>query len=95
MTDIGLNNNGFFCFTDIIRCCRYLDGSSMIRDWYFPNNTRVPNRNTYHISRNRGPRTVILLRDNTTEPNGVYRCDTHGTNAFFGIYPENKGSYSL
>ena len=91
ITDIGVDNNGLFCFANVTGCCRSKDGSVTPRDWYYPANSAVGNKNKSPISRNRGPRTVILHRSNTSEPSGVYRCEILQNNTYFGIYPANEG----
>ena len=80
-----------FCFTNVTNCCRDIDGSNQTRDWYFPNDSRVGYEDDFPISRSTGPNTIILHRDNDFELSGVYRCHIHGSDIYFGIYPENKG----
>ena len=92
--DIGQDSDGLFCFTSATNCCRYLDGSSVIHDWHFPNDSRVENKDTRPISRSRGPRCIILHHDNIFKPSGIYRCQIHNTNVYFGIYLPNIGNFS-
>ncbi len=44
------------------------------------------------ISRTRGPRSVILHRDNVLAPTGIYRCRIYDENTYVGIYSNTEGS---
>ena len=94
INDIGQGSDGLFCFTNVTNCCRYIDGSSGISDWYFPNYSRVENTHAQMVSRSRGPRSIILHSDNIFEPNGIYRCQINKSNVYFGIYLPNTGNFS-
>ena len=95
ISEIGQDSDGLFCFTNSTNCCRRSDGSSGTRDWFFPNTTTVGNSGAQPISRSRGPGSVILLRDNTLEPSGIYRCQISNSKVYFGIYPQNTGNSKL
>ena len=86
--DIGEDSNGLLCLTNITQCCRSGD---ITRDWYFPDNNRIGGRAPNTIYRNRGPRSLILRRDNTLQPVGIFRCQINNDHVFVGIYPENSG----
>ena len=51
------------------------------------------NRMNNTISRTRGPRSVILHRDNVLAPTGIYRCWIYNENTSVGIYSNNEGIY--
>ena len=93
MNDIGQDSDGLFCFTNATNCCRSIDGYSVRRDWYFPNNSRVENKDMRPISRSRGPKSIILHRNNTFEPSGIYRCQINDSNVYYGIYLPNTGNF--
>ena len=95
LSEIGQESDGLFCFNNGTNCCRGSDGSSGTRDWYFPNTNTVGNKGVQPISRSRGPGSVILHRDNTLEPSGIYRCQIYNRNVYFGIYPQNTGNSNL
>ena len=95
ISEIGQDSDGLVCFTNATNCCRGSDGSIGTRDWFFPDGSAVGNKGTQPISRSRGPGSLILHRDNTLEPSGIYRCEIYNSNVNFGIYPQNTGNYKL
>ena len=62
-----------------------------MRDWYFPNGSVIGNRMANAIFRTRGPRSLILHRDNVLGPTGIYRCLIYDENTYVGIYSNNEG----
>ena len=82
--DIGEVSNALLCLTNITQCCSR-------REWFYPNNNKIGNKAANMISRTRGPRSVNLLRDNTLQPVGIFRCQINNDNVYVGIYPENSG----
>jgi len=89
--DIGINDNALFCFTNITTCCRGVDMTTVIREWIYPNGDNVGNRATNIISRSRGPQSVVLHRNDTLHPVGIFKCLISNDNVYVGIYPENSG----
>ena len=90
MEEIGVDSNALFCLTNITQCCTS-GGRDIIRDWYYPNNNRIGIKASNTISRTRGSQSVILHRDNTLQPVGIFRCQINNDNVYVGIYPENSG----
>ena len=86
--DIGVDSNALYCLTNITQCCR---SGGRVRDWYYPNNNRIGSKASNIIYRTRGPQSVILHRDNTLQPVGIFRCQINNDNVYVGIYPENSG----
>ena len=86
INDIGEGDNALLCMTDKPDCCSPLNGTIAQGEYYFPNNSSVPNGHNKNNSlyRNRGPQVVRLnRRNNVLSPTGVYRCeipDSSGTN---------------
>ena len=98
MSDIGFNrDSALYCFTNVTTCCRGLDGGVGPSQWYYPDNGTVPGRNINQVFyRARGPKSVLLhLRENVSEPMGIFRCEIVNVSIYFGIYPENAGKKKL
>ena len=95
LSEIGQGSDGLFCFSNATNCCRSIDNPTGTRNWFFPDDSAVGNKGTQPISRSRGPGSLILHRDNTLEPSGIYRCQIFNSNMYFGIYPQNTGNYKL
>ncbi len=92
ISDIGEDSDALYCFTDESRCCRSQDNFLQgIRDWYFPDGNPVRNKTANTLSATRGPRSVILHRDNVLVPNGIYRCQIYDENTYVGIYSNSEG----
>ena len=102
--DITEGDNAMLCLTDATQCCRGSDNpSGALGDWYFPDDTLVPDGTdtSRDIYRNRGASLVRLnRRNNAQSPTGVYRCeipDASGTNQniFIGVNSNgNQGRYN-
>lgn len=93
VNDIGTASEALFCFTKEHQCCRSQDNFiAGHRDWYFPGGlVVVNNKTTNSIYGTRGPRSVILHRDNVVSPTGIYRCQLYTENTYIGIYNASQG----
>ena len=91
LAEIGEKSDALFCLTNST------NESSMVGEWYFPNMSKVSLKDFgSNIYITKGPSEVRLNRkNNTTMPNGVYRCDIPNANEsiqsiYIGVY-SNKG----
>ena len=91
LSEVGEINDAIFCFSNTSSCCREINGSAAIGDWYYPNNSRVSSRGNGSIFRTRGPKTILLQRVDATEVFGLFRCELPDSIAYFGIYPQHAG----
>ena len=102
LSDIGLDNNALFCYTNLTTCCRGSDNPNggVDGDWRFPNNDVVSSRGAASpsvFSRNRAERAILLHRGiNAMGPTGIFTCvipdgSSNDQNVYFGIYDEAKG----
>ena len=79
-------------------CCARAQspGLAVLGDWYYPNDTGVPNNGDgWEFYRNRGP-SVVRLNRRRDEVTGIYRCeipDAAGVNQtmFIGVYTADTG----
>ena len=73
ITDIGEEDKGLLCFTDLPSCC----DQNRTGEWIFPNKTIVPIKlHSVGFYRNRAPSVVRLNRKKGTEsPTGLYCCE--------------------
>ena len=102
LSDIGLDNNALFCYTNLTTCCRGIDNPSGGADgaWRFPNNIVVGSKtgsSSSVFSRNRAERAILLHRGNSAlGPSGIFTCEipdgsSKDQNVYFGIYNEATG----
>ena len=105
LEDIGEDGDALLCMTDNTACCgrAQVPGRRILGDWFYPNGTRVPNRQIYYrynthiweFYRNRG-QSVVRLNRRRGGVNGIYRCvipDTAGVyqTIYIGVYTANAG----
>ena len=83
-----MESNALFCLTNITQCCRSKD---IAANWYYPNSEIIGDRALNTIYKTRGPKSVILHRDNTLQPVGIFRCQINNNNVYLGIYQDNSG----
>ena len=84
LEDIGEGNDALLCVTDLIACCRPPYTGEMgpdIGNWFFPNETRVPNGDDNITSAllwdfyRTSSHSMILLNRRRGGVNGIYRCE--------------------
>ena len=100
LEDIGVEDNGLFCVTNLTACCRPADttgeNGSAMGNWFFPNGTRVPSRGAqWDFHRTRGHMVVLLQRKRGGEE-GIYHCvipDTRNVTQtiYIGVYSAGSG----
>ena len=99
---IGEGDDALLCLTDNTACCSraQVPGGSILGDWYYPNDTGIPNigemRDFY---RNRGASVVRMhrRRDGVT---GIYRCTIPNATGvdqtmFIGAYTASTGEWCI
>ena len=75
LEDIGENNNSLFCMTQLLACCRQSHAGSVLGNWLFPNETRVPSSaNKWDFYRARG-QSVVRLHRRRGGMEGIYHCE--------------------
>ena len=78
LEDIGEGGDALFCITDFFNCCTPLYTSEMksvLGNWFFPNETRVPSSgHNWDFHRTRGHMVVRLHRRRGGEE-GIYCCE--------------------
>ena len=100
LEDIGENNTSLLCLTNFSACCRSLksENRSASGNWFFPNGSRVPSKNTNEqldFYRDRGQSMVRINRRRGGEE-GIYRCEIPDSmnvqqSIYIGVYAENSG----
>ena len=89
LDDIGEDSDALLCLTDLTACCRSGDtpsGIAALGDWFFPNESAVPNTIIGFVGgglsgipiiwkfyRNRGP-SVVRMHRREGGVDGIYRC---------------------
>ena len=78
LEDIGERGDALFCITDFFNCCTPLYTSEMksvLGNWFFPNETRVPSSgHNWDFHRTRG-HMVVRLHRRRGGAEGIYRCE--------------------
>ena len=104
LDSIGESNESLLCLTDFPACCRanYTDDKGHLGDWFFPNETMVPNMvlsmgDEWEFYRTRG-RMMVFLHRRRGGVNGIYHCmvpDQSGDQLrlYVGVYTSNTGRY--
>ena len=100
LEDIGESDGALLCVTDLTACCRTpytgLFGVPSVRNWFFPNGTRVLSSGSqWDFHRTRG-HMVVLLHRRRSGVNGIYRCKIpDATNVtqtiYIGVYTSDTG----
>ena len=109
LDNIGESNESLLCMTDLLACCRseYTGGRWPLGDWFFPNDTAVPNTIIGYLGRyeempivwdfyrNRGP-SVVRMHRRRGGVTGIYRCEVPDANGVYqrmyvGLYTGNTG----
>lgn len=99
LDDIGRGSNALLCVTDKIPCCDEADGN-----WHLPDGTPLPSdTNLQNLYVSREDNQTVRLNNNMTDVNasfGIYSCMIldrldNVNHLYVGIYPPNKGEYSL
>ena len=97
LSDIGLDDNALFCYTNLTTCCRgvYNPSGRTGGAWRFPNNAVVDHRygsTSSVFSRSRTEHAILLHRGNSTlGPTGIFTCEipdssSKDQNVNFDIY---------
>ena len=104
LDNIGEYRESLLCLTDLSACCRsdYTGGRGHLGDWFFPNETRVPNMvsnmgDQWEFYRTRG-QMVVLMHRRRGGVNGIYRCDIldqteNPHRLYIGVYTVTTGGY--
>ena len=98
LEDINEGGDALLCLTDLTACCRppYTNGWYVSRNWFFPNETRVPGAVTqWDLCRTTGWKVMHLHRRRGGE-DGIYHCvipDTMNVpqTKYIGVYAANTG----
>ena len=100
LEDIGEWDDALLCVTSLTACChhRFFTGGywSPVGNWFFPNGTRVPARNSkWEFYRDRG-QMVVRLNRRRGGVEGIYSCEIpDSTNVlqtiYIGVYNTNTG----
>ena len=101
LEDITTGDGRLFCLTNTASCCRAIDtGSVGVGEWFFPNGTSVPPRDSL-LTRERGTSFVALSRGSSSDVStGLYRCEIPDVNGEIvtltaGIYRRDEGKSVL
>ena len=102
LEDIGESDNTLFCITNQTVCCRPPNtGENVfsVKNWFFPNNTRVPssfvNGTQWNFYRERGQMVVRLYR-RRCGVDGIYYCKIPDSlnvtqTIYIGVYTASTG----
>ena len=109
LDNIGEFHESLLCLTDLLYCCRSPYFYYALGDWFYPNETVVPNRIIneqglqWEFFRTRG-QMVVLMHRRRGGVTGIYRCDIPGlfhhpyedpVRLYVGVYAANTGGYFL
>ena len=103
LDNIGESRESLLCLTDLPACCRTPYSSTALGDWFYPNETAVPNMVInaqglqWDFYRTRG-QMMVLMHRRRSGVTGIYRCDIPGQNEYprrlyVGVYTANTGGY--
>ena len=97
LEDIGEGDDALLCITDVTDCCRSVDvGESVLGNWFFPNETRVPSSGRmWEFHRTRGA-SVVRMHRARGGAEGLYRCEIPNTpnitqSIYIGVYSKGNG----
>ena len=106
LEDIGENDTALLCITNQTTCCRPLNTGEKgfsIRNWIFPNDTKVPsssvNGTQWNFYRERGQMVVYLYR-RRCGVDGIYYCKIPDSlnvtqTIYIGVYTATTGELYL
>ena len=105
LEDIGEDDDALLCITNLTACCRSTDGS-VLGQWFFPNETQVPNQYVtndtsqpkqpkWDFFRDRGQMMVFMHR-RRGGVDGIYYCKIPDSmkviqTIYIGVYNTNTG----
>ena len=100
LDNIGESRESLLCLTDLPACCRrdYTGGRGHLGDWFFPNETMVPNMgDQWDFFRTRG-QMVVLMHRRRSGVTGIYHCGVPNENEdphrlYVGVYTADTGGY--
>ena len=98
LEDIGEWDDTLLCVTNLTACCRRIDSSTPLGNWFFPNRTRVPaSSSRWNFFRSRGHMIVLLNRRRGGE-DGIYCCEIHDSmnvlqSIYIGVYTTSSGEW--
>ena len=90
LEDIGENDTALLCITNLTACCR-ITSTSVLGQWFFPNETNVPNKvvtneTKWDFYRDRD-QSVVRMKRRRGGKEGIYRCKIpDSTNVIQTIY---------
>ena len=106
LEDIGEGDNALLCMTNLTACCRppYTGGTrKAIRNWYFPNGTRLHsgrvNGEEWDLYRTRGKMAIHMDR-RRGGVEGIYHCEIPDAmnvtqTIYIGVYSASTGEWSI
>ena len=75
LEDIGEKNASLLCMTNVTACCQQSQTGSVLGNWLFPNETRVPSSGEkWDFYRARG-QSVVRLDRRRGGVDGIYHCE--------------------
>ena len=101
LEEIGEDNGALFCISNLTTCCRGENGS-VLGQWFFPNETKVPNEFISETSqpkwdffRDRGQMTILMHRRGGGV-DGIYHCEIPDAmnvtqTIYIGVYNTSTG----
>ena len=101
LEDIGEGVDALLCVTNFTACCSGLNtglNGTVLRNWFFPNGTKVPSpTNGSDFYRSRGEMVVRLHRKRGGE-DGIYRCEISDSmdviqTIYIGVYSAGTGEW--
>ena len=101
LEDIGENDTALLCITNLTACCR-ITSTSVLGQWFFPNETNVPNKvvtneTKWDFYRDRD-QSVVRMKRRRGGKEGIYRCKIpDSTNViqtiYIGVYTAIAGEW--
>ena len=104
LDNIGESRESLLCLTDLPACCRTPHSNTTLGNWFYPNETAVPNMVVnsqglqWEFYRTRG-QMMVLMHRRRGGVTGIYRCDIPDQTEdphrlYVGVYTDNTGGYS-
>ena len=89
------DDDALLCVTNYTACCK----SQGLRNWFFPNETRVPSDGKWDLYRTRDQMMIRLNRRRSGEE-GIYHCQIPDTmnvtqTLYIGVYSATTGEWWL
>ena len=96
LEEIGEGEDALWCTTDLTTCCKPPHTETALGNWFYPNETRVPNsKDQWNFYRER-KRMVVNLNRRRGGEDGIYYCeipDSVNVNQtiYIGVYNTSSG----